>query len=223
MRDLLIANQMSVSPFPAQPRTRAEAAALRPAAHVSARTLAGVAILVAGLIVLAQALWIPAKAQVAQGLMHLAWAKQIRTHEPQKPWPWADFTPEARLRFPAQHKSVLALSDAAGESLAFGPSLMAASARPGEPGVAIFAAHRDTHFSFLNQLKPGDPVTVETIEGPQTYRVTHAEVVRWDQSGIIAHDGGSSRIALVTCWPLDAQFHGPLRYVVWAELAEAVG
>jgi sortase A len=184
---------------------------------VSTRSLSALAILVAGALIAAQALFIPAKAQVAQVLMANAWERQLSTGDPARPWPWADFTPAAKLRFPAQNMTVLALTDAAGESLAFGPTLMAASAKPGEPGVAVFAAHRDTHFSFLDQVKPGETVTVETPEGTRTFRVSHSEVVRWDASGIHPKDGGSPRIALVTCWPLDAKFRGPMRYVVWAE------
>ena len=188
--------------------------------NLSTRSLSGVALLVAGALIAAQALYIPAKAQVAQVLMSSAWDRQLSTGDPARPWPWADFTPTARLSFPAQDQNVLALTDAAGESLAFGPTLMAASVTPGERGVAVFAAHRDTHFAFLKDVKPGDPVRVETANGARTFTVTHSEVVRWDQSGIVPNDGGPSRIALVTCWPLDAKTPGPMRYVVWAELSE---
>ena len=86
--------------------------------------------------------------------------------------------------------------------------------------LAVFAAHRDTHFAFLQGVKAGDPVTVETANGARTFTVTHSEVVRWDQSGIVPNDGGPPRIALVTCWPLDAKAPGPMRYVVWAELSD---
>ncbi len=186
----------------------------------STRSLSALAILVAGALIAAQALFIPAKAQVAQILMANAWERQLSTGDPARPWPWADFTPAAKLAFPAQKKTVLALTDAAGESLAFGPTLMAASAKPGQRGVAVFAAHRDTHFAFLGDVRSGDPITVETPDGAKTFRVSHSEVVRWDQSGIQPHDNGRPRIALVTCWPLDAKMHGPMRYVVWAELQD---
>ncbi|MDP3737413.1 MAG: class GN sortase [Hyphomonadaceae bacterium] len=185
----------------------------------STRSLSALAILVAGALIAAQALFIPAKAQVAQALMANAWEHQLSTGDPARPWPWADFTPAAKLAFPAQRKAVLALTDAAGESLAFGPTLMAASVAPGDPGVAVFAAHRDTHFAFLGDVKPGDMIDVSTSRGSHTFKVTGSEVVRWDESGIHPKDGGSPRIALVTCWPLDAKAHGPMRYVVWAELA----
>ena len=114
----------------------------------------------------------------------------------------------------AQQRSILALSDASGESLAFGPTLMAASAKPGARGVSVFTAHRDTHFAFLGELKTGDRVLIETREGKVSYRITGAEVVRWNASGIHPHDDGPGRIALITCWPLDAHFRGVLRYVV---------
>ena len=188
----------------------------------STRSLSALAIVVAGTLIAAQALFIPAKAQVAQVLMASAWEHQLSTGDPARPWPWADFTPAAKLRFPAQHKTVLALTDAAGESLAFGPTLMAASVQPGEKGVAVFAAHRDTHFAFLDQVKAGDEIIVETASGPRAFRVTHSEVVRWDASGIHPRDGESPRIALVTCWPLEAKVRGPMRYVVWASAEPAL-
>jgi sortase A len=188
--------------------------------RVSTRSLSALACLVAGALIAGQALFIPAKAQVAQVLMANAWEHQLSTGDPARPWPWADFTPAAKLAFPVQKKAILALSDAAGESLAFGPTLMAASVKPGERGVAVFAAHRDTHFAFLGEVKPGDPVTVEMPDGAKTFRITHSEVVRWDQSSIRPHDNGPPRLALVTCWPLDARMRGPMRYVVWAELQD---
>jgi sortase A len=187
----------------------------------STRTFSAIACLTAGALITAQALFIPAKAQVAQVLMETAWEQQLSTGDPARPWPWADFTPTARIIFPAQNRSVLALSDAAGESLAFGPTLLAASVAPGERGIAVFAAHRDTHFAFLGDVKSGDQFRIEMPDGVRTFRVTGSEVVRWDASGIVAHDGGRPRVALVTCWPLGAKTPGPMRYVVWAELDEA--
>ncbi len=179
------------------------------------------ACLIAGLTLAAAALYIPAKAQLAQILMARAWRHELATGQPARPWPWADFTPTAKLDFPAQHRSVLALSDASGESLAFGPTLLAASAKLGARGVTVFAAHRDTHFAFLAELRPGDAVRVETRGGAVTYRITGAEVVRWNASGIQPHDNRPARLALVTCWPLDANFHGSLRYIVWGERSDS--
>ena len=168
---------------------------------MNTRMLSALALLIGGGLIAVQAAWIPAKAQVAQVLMTSAWEHQLETGDPARPWPWADFTPAARLEFPSLGRSVLAVTDAGGEGMAFGPIQMAAAVKPGERGVAVFAAHRDTHFAFLGDLKPGDAVVVETPDGPRTFRVTGSEVVSWDASGIVAHDGGRPRIALATCWP----------------------
>jgi len=190
----------------------------KPSRHASPRALTAMALLIAGALIAAQALYIPTKAQVAQVLMSNAWAQQLKTGDLARPWPWADFAPTARLSFPSQNRSILAVTDASGESLAFGPTLMAASVKPGARGVAVFAAHRDTHFAFLKDVRPGDEIDVQLQDGARRFRVTGSQVVRWDASGIQTHDGGAPRIALVTCWPLDAKTPGPMRYVVWAEL-----
>jgi sortase A len=90
----------------------------------------------------------------------------------------------------------------------------------GDPGIAVYAAHRDTHFAFLGDVKTGDAIRVTRRDGRVlTFRVTGTTVVRWDASGIDAHADGRA-LVLATCWPLDAKFSGPLRYLVRAELAD---
>lgn len=224
IRPPLIDNRTRGEAGPRSPALRAfgrvDKSGVRKSLSISTRSLSALAILIAGALIAAQALYIPAKAQVAQVLMSSAWERQLSTGSPARPWPWADFTPTAKLVFPKQNRSILAVSDASGEGLAFGPTLMAASVTPGERGVAVFAAHRDTHFAFLGSVKPGDEIEVQLPHGKETFRVTGSEIVRWDASGIQTHDGGKPRIALVTCWPLNANVSGPMRYVVWAERVE---
>ena len=64
-----------------------------------------------------------------------------------------------------------------------------------------------------------DEIRVTRRDGRQVrFRVTGSEVVHWDRSGIDPQTG-PPRIALVTCWPLEAKVQGPLRYVVHGALA----
>ena len=89
----------------------------------------------------AQATWIGAKAVLAQVLLEHAWRETVAfshdtaTSKPialsRKPWPWADITPVLQLEAPEQQRSLIVLDDASGESLAFGPGLIA-----GDPDVA---------------------------------------------------------------------------------------
>jgi sortase A len=174
--------------------------------------------LILGLAVFAHGAAIPAKAALAQVLLERAWTRTLAGDDAAKPWPWADAWPVAVVEAPKIGARAVVLSEAGGEAMAFAPMLMSAAAEPGAPGVAVMAAHRDTHFRFLKDLEPGDEIRVTTPDGAvRTFRATGGEVVRADNSGI-EPSGGEPRLALVTCWPFDAKTRGPLRYVLWAEL-----
>ncbi|HEY0649387.1 class GN sortase [Phenylobacterium sp.] len=180
-------------------------------------SLAPAALTVAvGLALCAQGLWIPAKAALAQVLLERAFERSLATGRPVKPWPWADTWPVARITFPRLDRSVIVLDGASGQALAFGPGHVAGTPKAGDRGTAVYAAHRDTHFALLGQVKAGDVIEVERIDGREVqFRVAGAQVVRWDASGVDPHRPGRA-LALATCWPLDAKTHGPLRYLVWA-------
>jgi len=171
-----------------------------------------------GLIFLGEGLWIKAKAELAQILLERAFTQSIVTGKPVKPWRWADTWPVARIRVPRLAVSSIVLAGGSGQALAFGPGHLDRTPLPGERGTAVFAAHRDTHFRFLGDLKPGDEIKVTPSDGLTfTYEMTAAEIVRWDRSNIDAQASGYN-LALATCWPLDGTFSGPLRYVVHARL-----
>ena len=166
------------------------------------------------------ALYIHAKAELAQVLLHYAWARTPASGEPVKPWPWADTYPVARLIAPAQHADVLVLAGASGRSLAFGPGHLDGSAPPGADGNSVIVAHRDTHFRFLNRLAAGDALVVEGSDGAyRAYRVRRTYVADYRTLRIPA-DAQAPTLTLVTCYPFDAvNPGGPLRYVVVAEAA----
>jgi sortase A len=169
----------------------------------------------AGLGLAAQAAWIPAKAALAQGLLERAFTRTLAEGRPARPWPWADTEPVARLTL-AGHSFVV-LRGASGQALAFGPGHIDGTPEAGEPGTAVFAAHRDTQFAVLGRLGPGDPVTVTRRDGRTVrFRVTGARVASWDASGLDPRAPGR-HLALVTCWPLTALRSGPLRLIVEAE------
>jgi sortase A len=179
---------------------------------------AGAALLaLAGLAVLASAAWIPAKAALAQVLLERAFARSLAAGRPVRPWPSADTGPVARLTLAG--RSFVALRGGSGQALAFGPGHLDGTPEAGEPGTAVYAAHRDTQFAVLGALRPGDPVAVTRLDGRTIrFRVTGARVARWDASGIDPAAPGRN-LALVTCWPLDGVVQGPLRLVVDARAA----
>jgi sortase A len=167
----------------------------------------------------AQAIHIRAKAIVAQILLEQAWETTLTTHRPTKAWSWADTWPIARITFPRLNETAIVLEEAGGEALAFGPAHVAASPQPGANGTSVIGGHRDTHFTFIKDLKPGDEIKVTTPEGKTiAYRMTRSAIVHASASGIVT-EGKTPRLALVTCYPFDGLRRGPLRYVVFAELA----
>ena len=165
-------------------------------------------------------LWIPAKAWLAQQLLDKAWAETDAGLGQEKPWPWADTWPIARLTLPRQGKSFVVLEGASGQSLAFGPGHLEASAAPGTNGTIVIAGHRDTFFHSLGHVKKGDPVDLQAPrKGSVRYRVVSTRVVdsRKTALDLIGTRRGPQRLILVTCYPFDAVMPGgPLRYVVTA-------
>lgn len=113
------------------------------------------ALVAAGALIFAQGVWIEAKAEIAQVMLARAWTRAIDGESASTPWPWADTWPVARLSVPELDRHAIVLAEAGGEAPAFGPSLLAISARPGEPGTSGIAAYRDTHFTFLRHVEPG--------------------------------------------------------------------
>ena len=170
-----------------------------------------------GLVLIGQGAIIPAKAWVAQILLERAFARSLATHEPARAWPWADAWPVARIRVARLGVDEIVLSGGSGEAMAFGPTLVPGGGILSERGTAVFAAHRDTHFRFLKDVRPGDLIEVQETSGRTTrYRAGPGRVVRYDAFGIDRHAERPS-IAMATCWPIGGSGRGPLRYVVSAE------
>jgi sortase A len=179
---------------------------------------AAAALALAGLWLIGDALYIHAKAMVAQLLLDRAFAAEVASGAIVKPWSWADTWPVARIEVPRLAAHAIVLAGGSGQALAFGPGHLERTPAAGEPGTAVYAAHRDTHFAFLRYVEAGDEIIVTRRDGAIAhFRVTHMQVVQWDASGIdpVAH---GRHLALVTCWPLDSAIPGPLRYVVHADL-----
>ena len=180
--------------------------------------IAALLIILSGVVLSGQGLWIHAKAALAQILLRQAFSRTIETGAIVRPWPWADTWPVARIEVPRLGEKAIVLEGASGEALAFGPGHVANTPDPGQPGTVVYAAHRDTQFAFLRDLRAGDAIDVTRADGHRfVYRVTGTSIVRWDASGIDPSAAGRSLI-LSTCWPFGALTHGPLRYLVHATM-----
>ncbi len=177
-------------------------------------------ILTAALITGAQAAWLSGKAWLAQQLLDTAWQTSRQQGSSEKPWQWADVNTVARLSIPAIDGSLIVLSDASGEALAFGPGLVAGDPLQAESSTLAIGGHRDTHLAFLENLPAGELIELDTIDGKtHRYRLTDKQVIDTrSQSLSISTD--TPGLVLITCYPFNAaQTGGPLRLVARAVVA----
>ncbi|MCA1411874.1 class GN sortase [Bradyrhizobium sp. NBAIM20] len=187
------------------------------------RFISPVALALVGLILFGDGAYIHAKAWLAQMLLERAFDRSIATGQAVKPWSWADTWPVARIEVKRIGASAIVLEGASGQALAFGPGHIQHTADAGERGIAVYAAHRDTHFRFLKDVAIGDVIDVTRSDGRHfRYRADSSAVVRFDASGIDPMAQGFE-LVLATCWPFDAVTSGPERYIVHATLIGADG
>ena len=91
-----------------------------------------------------------------------------------------------------------------------------ASSWPGTTGTSVLAAHDVTWFSQIDQLAPGDQVSVVTACQTFVYTVDSHEVV---QTGTIIDQTTAPQLVLTTCYPTNALFLTNQRYVLFASLS----
>jgi len=192
------------------------AASSKPWAGKLSRMIAGL-LLVLGIWHLGGGLYIHAKALLAQVLLQQAWDRTLQGETQVRPWPWADTWPVARIRAPRLAVDQLVLAGASGRSLAFGPGQLDGTAVPGSEGNLVISGHRDTHFSWLARIAPGEEIILELPDGGRiNYRVARRSIHHESATGLLGQ-GGFPMLTLITCYPFDAIMPGgPLRFVVTA-------
>ena len=166
-------------------------------------------------IFLINAMWIPAKAELAQFLLETSWLRTLEGEANAKPWPWADTRAIAVLEVPRLGLREIVLEGSSGRNLAFGPTLINTT-HIDDTADRILSGHRDTHFSFLKELQTGDLLRLRTPTQTRNYRVSWQEAVDSRQQQMIIDDN-IERLTLLTCYPFNAATAGgPMRWVVTA-------
>ncbi|HEX5756234.1 MAG TPA: class GN sortase [Arenimonas sp.] len=171
---------------------------------LTARRLLALGLLLLAILAGARALWLPAKAELAQWLLQRSWQSHLHDGGAHRPWPWADTTAIARLRQTRLGIDQIVLAGDSGRVLAFGPGWAAASAAPqARHGNIVISGHRDTHFAWLRNLRPGDFVELQSRQGWRVYRASSFTVVDAATQQLALEDD-THALQLVTCWPFDA-------------------
>jgi LPXTG-site transpeptidase (sortase) family protein len=84
---------------------------------------------------------------------------------------------------------------------------------PGSPGTSVLLAHDVSYFAKLGQLKPGDTIDYRSGCVVETFKVTGHQVVK---AGSAIPDVPGAGLVLDTCWPTNALWYTPNRYLVQA-------
>jgi sortase A len=137
--------------------------------------------------------------------------------EPPLP-PVAEGDATARIRIPRIGVDKIVVEGVALADLKKGPGHYPETPLPGQAGNAAIAGHRTTYgapFNRIDELVPGDEVTVDTVQGSFRYIVKEQLIVSPTQVEVL-EDKGDNRLTLTACHP---KYSARQRIVVVAELA----
>jgi sortase A len=112
--------------------------------------------------------------------------------------------------------SVIVVEGTDGSELRRAAGHIVGSALPGQQGNVAIAAHRDTFFRPLRNIREGDVITITTATREYRYRVVSTRVVNPDNVSVL-DSGGDDELTLVTCYPFSYIGAAPDRFIVRAE------
>lgn len=131
------------------------------------------------------------------------------------------FTPRSgdligRIEIPRLHMSDLVLEGTNPKVLRVAAGHIRGTALPGETGNVGIAAHRDTFFRPLRNVRLQDEVVVTTSYGRFRYIVDKLDIV--DPSDVqVLHPTSDPELTLVTCYPFTYIGPAPKRFIVHAK------
>jgi len=126
--------------------------------------------------------------------------------------------PVARLSIPRIGIDEVPVFEGTGDlTLNRGAGLIAGMGRPGRPGNVGIAAHRDSFFRGLKDIKVGDQIELNARSREFAYKVEDIEIVDPGDVSVLKSRSKPS-LTLVTCYPFYFVGDAPMRYIVHAAL-----
>lgn len=121
-----------------------------------------------------------------------------------------------RIEIPRIGVSAMVLEGVGKKTLRRGAGHIPGTPLPWGDGNVGLAAHRDSFFRGLKDIRKNDTIVLKTLEGTFEYRVDWTEVVRPEDTAVL-DDSGESTLTLVTCYPFYYVGAAPKRLIVRAE------
>ena len=121
----------------------------------------------------------------------------------------------AQIRIPSIDVSEYVVEGTDVDSLRKGPGHYPDTPLPGAPGTAAIAGHRTTYgapFRHIDEVKRGQPITIDMPDGRFVYRVQGTKIVD-DEDLSVLDRVGYQRLVLSACHPL---YSAAQRIIVFA-------
>jgi sortase A len=124
--------------------------------------------------------------------------------------------PEGILRIPSVGIELPVFAGTREANLTRGAGRIEGTPPLGTDGNTGIAAHRDGYFRALQDVRLGDDINIETIDGSQRFEVVELSIVNPGDTHVLEPTDHSA-ITLVTCYPFYFVGSAPQRYIVRAE------
>lgn len=140
--------------------------------------------------------------------------KEEKKEEP--PLPLNDGELVGRIAIPRVGVSAIVLEGVGKRELRRGAGRIPATAHPGEDkGNVGIAAHRDSFFRGLKDIREDDEIELTTLDGTFRYRVEWTKIVKPTDVSVLAPTEEPA-LTLVTCYPFYYVGSAPRRFIVRA-------
>lgn len=133
------------------------------------------------------------------------------------PRPISEGTPLGRIEIPRLGISAVVAEGEQSSTLRRAVGHLPYTALPGEGGNVALAAHRDTFFRDLGEIRNGDLVVVDSGVRRHSYRVVWTDVVDPTEVAVTKPTPQPS-LTLITCYPFRWIGPAPRRFIVRAHL-----
>lgn len=127
--------------------------------------------------------------------------------------------PLGRLELPRIGISVMVLQGAEEATLIAGAGHVPGTPSPGVAGNVVIAAHRDTFFRKLGDVRAGDRIRIATTARMFDYVVDSTEIVEPEDIRVM-ESRARAELTLITCYPFHFVGAAPQRFVVHARPLE---
>ena len=159
---------------------------------------------------------------VSQVSANKAFSNAVRLPTPASPRAVAPLTPVGELEIPVVGLSAMIAEGDAPGVLRVAVGHVPGTALPGEHGNVVLAAHRDTFFRRLGELKRDEVIQISMLGAEHKYQITFTDVVDPKETWVMKHATGDT-LTLITCYPFRFIGPAPKRFIVRARKVDISG